>query len=154
MDMSAIFMLVILITVSTVDALSVGVSGHRGYSYRYFPVSSRHSVKTFLSMDARDDIRKPIVEIEYCTGCKWLARSAWYAQELLTTFEKDLGKVVLVPNLEEGGDFRVRVDDKLVWDRKDKATPGFPEAKLMKQVIRDAIAPQMDLRHSEDKNMC
>jgi len=29
----------------------------------------------------------PRVEIEYCTGCRFLPRAAWLAQELLTTFE-------------------------------------------------------------------
>lgn len=32
---------------------------------------------------------KPIVEIEYCTQCRWLLRAAWMAQELLVTFEED-----------------------------------------------------------------
>jgi selenoprotein W-related protein len=41
----------------------------------------------------------PRVEIEYCTQCRWLLRAAWLAQELLTTFEHELGEVALVPNL-------------------------------------------------------
>ena len=39
----------------------------------------------------------PRVEIEYCTQCRWLLRAAWMAQELLTTFEQELGEVALVP---------------------------------------------------------
>jgi selT/selW/selH-like putative selenoprotein len=39
----------------------------------------------------------PRVEIEYCTQCRWLLRAAWLAQELLTTFEHELGEVALVP---------------------------------------------------------
>jgi hypothetical protein len=38
---------------------------------------------------------QPRVEIEYCTGCRWLLRGAWLAQELLSTFEDDLGGVEL-----------------------------------------------------------
>lgn len=39
------------------------------------------------------------VSIEYCTGCKWMLRSAWLGQELLSTFEEDesLHSVTLVP---------------------------------------------------------
>lgn len=29
----------------------------------------------------------------YCTGCKWMLRAAWAAQELLSTFEADIGAV-------------------------------------------------------------
>src|SRR5215475_1923614 len=39
----------------------------------------------------------PRLEIEYCRQCRWLLRAAWLAQELLTTFEKELGEVALVP---------------------------------------------------------
>lgn len=35
--------------------------------------------------------RQPRLEIEYCTQCRWLLRAAWMAQELLTTFEAELG---------------------------------------------------------------
>ena len=37
------------------------------------------------------------IEIEYCTQCRWLLRAAWMAQELLVTFEDELGGVTLVP---------------------------------------------------------
>ena len=40
---------------------------------------------------------KPRVRILYCPGCRWLPRAAWQAQELLTTFERELGEVALVP---------------------------------------------------------
>ena len=43
------------------------------------------------------------VEIQYCTGCKWLLRSAWLAQELLTTFEKELDNVSLKPDKTQKG---------------------------------------------------
>jgi uncharacterized protein YcaQ len=35
-------------------------------------------------------IHRPRVQIHYCTQCRWLLRAAWYAQELLTTFETEL----------------------------------------------------------------
>lgn len=39
------------------------------------------------------------VSIEYCTGCKWMLRSTWFAQELLSTFDddKNLYSVTLIP---------------------------------------------------------
>ena len=61
------------------------------------------------------------VEIEYCTQCRWLPRAAWLAQELLTTFEAELSELALKPG--KGGVFVVRVDDEVVWDRRDQ---GFP----------------------------
>lgn len=43
-------------------------------------------VTTFTSPDCP----QAALAIEYCTGCRWLLRAAWMAQELLTTFEKEL----------------------------------------------------------------
>ena len=37
----------------------------------------------------------PVVEILYCRQCRWLLRAAWMAQELLSTFEEELGGVTL-----------------------------------------------------------
>jgi len=85
------------------------------------------------------------LEIEYCTQCRWLLRAAWTAQELLTTFEQELGEVALVPGA--GGVFVVRLDDELLWDRK--ARGGFPELAELKQLVRDLIAPERDLGHSD-----
>jgi len=89
---------------------------------------------------------KPSVEIEYCPGCRWLLRASWTAQELLTTFEAELGAVTLKPS-EVGGTFRVSVDQAIVWDRKEEGR--FPEMKELKQLIRDQIAPERDLGHSD-----
>lgn len=88
---------------------------------------------------------KPRVEIRYCTQCRWLLRAAWLAQELLTTFEQELGEVALVPGT--GGIFEVRVDDELVFSRKDAGR--FPEAKELKQQVRDRVAPGKPLGHSD-----
>ncbi len=91
---------------------------------------------------------KPEVEIEYCPGCRWLLRAGWTAQELLTTFEAELGGVSLRPS-ETGGRFTVRVNKTVIWDR---ATEGrFPEMKELKQLLRDQIAPERDLGHSDRK---
>lgn len=87
----------------------------------------------------------PRVEIEYCTQCRWLMRAGWMAQELLTTFTAELGEVALVPGT--GGVFEVRVDGATVWSRK--AQGRFPEMKELKQLVRDRVAPDRDLGHSE-----
>ncbi len=87
----------------------------------------------------------PRVEIVYCRQCRWLLRAAWMAQELLTTFEEDLGEVALIPGT--GGIFEVRLGDQVVWSRKVEG--GFPEIKMLKQRVRDKVAPDKDLGHSD-----
>ena len=89
---------------------------------------------------------KPQIEIEYCPGCRWLLRAGWTAQELLTTFEAELGAVILRPS-DTSGTFRVSLDGDLIWDRKAEAR--FPEIKELKQCVRNYIAPGRDLGHSD-----
>ncbi|VVT30849.1 SelT/SelW/SelH family protein [Rhizobium sp. EC-SD404] len=88
---------------------------------------------------------KPTISIRYCTQCNWLLRSAWLAQELLQTFGQELEAVALEPGT--GGVFEIRVGDELVWERKRDG--GFPEAKVLKQRVRDAAFPERDLGHSD-----
>ena len=86
------------------------------------------------------------VVISYCQGCKWLLRSAYFAQELLTTFDKgELREVALSP-APVAGTWTVSVDDQVVWDRKDG---GFPEAKILKRRVRDVVAPDASIGHSD-----
>ena len=89
--------------------------------------------------------RTPRVEIEYCTQCRFILRASWMAQELLMTFADELGELALVPGT--GGVFDVRVDGELVYSRKQAGR--FPESKELKQLIRDRIAPDMPLGHSD-----
>ena len=88
---------------------------------------------------------KPVITIVYCTQCRWLLRAAYFAQELLTTFEAELGGVGLVPGT--GGVFDVRLGKETIWSRKREGR--FPETKELKQRLRDRIAPDKDLGHSE-----
>lgn len=88
---------------------------------------------------------KPRIEIEYCTQCRWLLRAAWLAQELLTTFEQEIGGVTLIPG--SGGVFEIRQGDLVLWSRKQEGR--FPEAKEIKQRVRDEIAPDKPLGHSD-----
>lgn len=89
---------------------------------------------------------RPRVSITYCTRCGWLLRAGWMAQELLTTFADELGAVALVPDAT-GGVFEVRVDGELIWSRKERN--GFPEIKTLKQLVRDKVAPDRDLGHTD-----
>ena len=89
----------------------------------------------------------PRLEIHYCTQCRWLLRAAWMAQELLTTFEAELGEVALVPGT--GGVFDVLVDGELIYSRKQEGR--FPESSELKQRVRDRIAPDKPLGHSDRK---
>lgn len=85
-----------------------------------------------------------IVKIIYCTQCGWLPRTTWMAQELLNTFTPKIDELILVPST--GGIFEVYVNEKLVWSRLQQN--GFPQIKELKQLVRDEIAPGMDLGHS------
>jgi len=85
------------------------------------------------------------IEIRYCTQCRWLLRAAWMAQELLTTFEGDIERVSLVPG--SGGVFELWLDRTLIFSRKEAQR--FPEAKEIKQLVRDRIDPERPLGHSD-----
>ena len=87
------------------------------------------------------------VVISYCQGCKWLLRSAYFAQELLTTFDNgELREVALSP-APVAGTWTVSIDDQVVWDRK--ADGGFPEAKILKRRVRDIVSPDASIGHSD-----
>jgi len=66
------------------------------------------------------------------------------AQELLTTFEEELGGVTLIPNAE-GGVFEVRLAGETIFSRKQDGR--FPDIKELKQLVRDRVAPGRDLGH-------
>ena len=89
----------------------------------------------------------PRLEIVYCRQCRWLMRAAWMAQELLTTFEEDLGEVALIPGT--GGVFEVRVDGRTIWSRKGEGR--HADLTELKQRLRDVIAPERALGHSDRK---
>ena len=88
---------------------------------------------------------KSRVEIEYCTQCRWMLRAAWMAEELLTTFQDEIGEIALIPS--GGGIFEIRADKELVWGLK--AEGRFPEPKEIKQRVRDKIAPGRALGHAD-----
>ena len=89
---------------------------------------------------------KPRIVITYCSRCHWLLRSAWLAQELLSTFADDLAEVVLRP-AEISGTFEIFFDEQSLWERTRDG--GFPEAKILKQRVRNLIDPDRPLGHND-----
>lgn len=89
-----------------------------------------------------------------------MLRAAYFGQELLSTFDTSIGEIALIPTT--GGIFTVHLtyipestDDKntqepvevLIWDRKTDG--GFPEAKILKQKVRNHIDKEKNLGHSD-----
>ncbi|KAF2796089.1 hypothetical protein K505DRAFT_238510 [Melanomma pulvis-pyrius CBS 109.77] len=84
-----------------------------------------------------------------------------FGQELLSTFSTQIGEIALIPatgglftveltyayaeSQQKGAD--VEIKKVLLWDRK--AEGGFPETKVLKQLVRDHIDPGKDLGHSD-----
>ncbi len=87
------------------------------------------------------------VTIKYCKQCKWLTRSSWMAQELLTTFSDELQEVKLQSG--SGGIFEIYANKSLIWERK--RDEGFPEITELKRLVREQIAPEKHLGHVEKK---
>jgi len=85
------------------------------------------------------------VKIIYCTKCGWLPRTTWISQELLNTFSQVINELTLIPS--SGGIFEIYANDRLIWSRKKME--GFPEIKKLKKLVRDEIAPEMDLGHTD-----
>ena len=87
------------------------------------------------------------IEILYCTQCRWMLRAAWMAQELLSTFDREIAELTLRPG--SGGIFEVRANGQLVWSLQ--AEGRFPEITELKQRVRDQIAPGRSLGHADRK---
>jgi selenoprotein W-related protein len=88
------------------------------------------------------------IEIRYCTQCRWMLRAAWMAQELLTTFQEEIGEVAMIPGT--GGVFEIATQGQHVWSRSEDG--GFPEITELKRRVRDLIAPAKSLGHSERRD--
>ena len=85
----------------------------------------------------------PKVEITYCVKCRFLLRAAWMAQELLSTFEGELGEVALVPG--SGGIFEVKLDGEVLASNRESKK--MPEPAEVKRLVRDRIVPQRTIGH-------
>ena len=88
---------------------------------------------------------KPVLKIKYCPKCRWILRASWIAQELLFTFPEDFESVALMPS--EAGVFEVLYNESLLFSRKEAGR--FPEAKELKQKVRDLMDPSRSLGHSD-----
>lgn len=92
-------------------------------------------------------MQKANINIYYCRQCNWMLRSTWLSQELLHTFSEEIESLTLHP--DTGGRFEIHCNGKMIWERK--LDGGFPEAKVLKQRVRDLIDPERDLGHSDSK---
>ena len=110
------------------------------------PTDQSTSTTLFASSPVK---KNPNLSIEYCTGCRWMFRASWLMQECLTTFNDEMGSITLIPSKppSPGGTFLIKLNNDVIWDRKLEGA--FPEAKQLKQRIRDKISPQKDLGHSD-----
>ena len=104
-------------------ALSAGASAlHLQAARRATPHGARAQAP--VTMAKYDSEFLPTVTIEYCTRCNWMLRSAWLAQEVLTTFNGTVASTTLIPN-HRGGVFEVAVvttrgEAKSVWSREEE----------------------------------
>lgn len=88
---------------------------------------------------------KATIDIYYCRQCNWLLRAAWIGQELLHTFSEDIETLSLHP--DTGGRYEIFCNGVRIWERRQDE--GFPDAKTLKQRVRDVIAPERDLGHTD-----
>jgi len=89
---------------------------------------------------------KPTITVEYCPKCGWMLRAAYMAQELLTTFTEEINGVTLKPS-EVSGRYTISIDGIEIFDRKRMER--FPEVKELKQLVRDIVAIEKNLGHSD-----
>lgn len=89
----------------------------------------------------------PRIEITYCVKCRFLLRAAWMAQELLSTFEGELGEVALIPGA--GGIFEVTLDGDVIAGNRESRK--MPEPSEVKRLVRDRIAPGRPIGHEPEE---
>lgn len=87
------------------------------------------------------------LKIEYCAQCRWLHRATWMMQELFITFSEEVREITL--SQVTGGNFNVYANGELLFSRKEQGR--FPELSELKQLVRDKIAPEKRLGHSDKK---
>ena len=91
---------------------------------------------------------KATIDIHYCQQCNWMLRATWMMQELLHTFSDDINCISLHP--ATGGKFQIYCNDELIWDRC--SDDGFPDAKTLKQRVRDILDSERNLGHIDKKH--
>ena len=83
------------------------------------------------------------IKIYYCTRCKFLLRSTWIAQELLSSFDNKLSEVALIPS--SGGIFEIHLNDQVVYS--NKTGDQLPDIKDLKLLVRDKVDPDRKIGH-------
>ena len=103
------------------------------------PVSSFYSHHSSKSKSLRLFSESARVSIEFCTGCRWMLRSTWMAQELLASKDPGIDSLTLIPSrIKPGGVFTVRGNDQVIlWDRKEQG--GFPDSFDLQQRVKRMI---------------
>jgi selenoprotein W-related protein len=108
-----------------------------------------------LPVPILQDTPLPNIAIAYCTECDWLLRACWIAQELLVTFDAEIKSISLVPirplsPLTKNGTFAIALNGTVLYCATNPNA--VLELKTLKQLIRNSLAPTMDLGHSESNN--
>ena len=85
------------------------------------------------------------IAIDYCPRCRWLLRAAWYAQELLSSFDVEVQEVALRP--ADAGVFSITLNGEVIADRKRDG--GVPDIVALKRAVRDRVAPDRDMGHAD-----
>jgi len=62
---------------------------------------------------------KPIIELEYCTKSRWLARASLISQKILSTLSNEIGGVILIPS-KISGIFDICFNRKIIWEREKR----------------------------------
>jgi selenoprotein W-related protein len=86
----------------------------------------------------------PRVQILYCTRCKFLLRASWLAQEILSTFEAEIGEVALTPS--SGGVLEISLEGEVLATNRNGGQ--MPDVAEVKRLLRDRIAPEKRIGHS------
>ena len=74
----------------------------------------QHFLKIFMTLYSENiTMENPLIEIEYCTKCRWLARASWIAQELLSTFSHEISGITLIPS-NIAGIFEIRCGRQVI----------------------------------------
>lgn len=87
-----------------------------------------------MSQRAGNGPQMSTVEIEYCVPCGLLPAAVEVSRTVLERFGANLGELRLVPG--EGGVFRVRVDDGVVFDKADE---GYDLDSIVDRVSRRMV---------------